>query len=183
MQVESIGGGLAVLAGLLASRPVPMSFGFSAVQVDGPFAAAWLSLLPVLIVAGFGCLAWLGWRRIRSEGVGGSGVQPGTVVTLAFASVLLLLATSKVFSIQYIAWIVPFAALLRGRQFWLAAAVIALTMPIHPWLYSHLVDQEALPILVLNLRNGLFVALLAWVLRDVAGGAARPLDQPANRTG
>ena len=180
LQVESIGGGLAVLGGLLGGATVPMSFGFSAVQVEGPFATAWLGALPALTVVGFGFLAWIGWRRIRAGGASGAPVRASTVVSLAFASVLVLLATSKVFSIQYVVWIVPFAALLRGRRFWLAAATIALTMPIHPLLYHDLVEQQALAILVLNLRNALFVALLVRVLRDLAsgddeqGGVARP---------
>ena len=91
-------------------------------------------------------------------------------MTLATASLLVLLVTSKVYSIQYVVWLVPFAALLRGRQFWLAAAVVALTMPIHPLLYADLVKQEALPILVLNLRNALVVALTVLVLRDLTEG-------------
>jgi hypothetical protein len=96
-------------------------------------------------------------------------------VTLTFASVLVLLVTSKVFSIQYVVWIVPFAALLRGGKFWLAVAIVALTMPIHPLLYGELVKQQALPILILNLRNGLFLVLTAWVIRDLAVTRGRSL--------
>ena len=168
LQVESIGGGLSVLGGLIAGQPVEMSFGFSAVQVEGPFARTWLAALPAVTVVGFGLLGLLGWRRVRAEATSGGDVPARTVVTLAFASVLVLLATSKVFSIQYVVWIVPFAALLPRRQFWLAAAVLALTMPIHPFLYGALVNQEALPILILNLRNGLMVVLLGWVAMDLA---------------
>jgi uncharacterized membrane protein len=168
LQVESIGGGVAVLLGLINRHPADMSFGFSAVQVAGPFADAWLAALPALTVVGFGLLGWLGWRHVRR-----GPVPAATAVALTFASVLVVLVTSKVFSIQYVVWIVPFAALLRGGKFWLAAAVIALTMPIHPLLYAELVKQQALPILILNLRNGLFLALTAWVLRDLALGAPR----------
>jgi ammonia channel protein AmtB len=66
--------------------------------------------------------------------------------------------------------------LLRGGKFWLAAALIALTIPIHPVLYSDLVQQKALPILLLNARNALFVVLTAWVLWGlaVAPGSAAP---------
>jgi len=163
LQVESIGGGIVVLVGLLSGHQVDMSFGFSAVQVAGPLADAWLTALPPLTLAGFAFLAWLGWRRLE---VGPA--SNATIATLAFASVLVLLATSKVFSIQYVVWIVPFAALLRGGKFWLALAIVALTMPIHPLLYGDLVKQQALPILILNLRNGLFLALTLWVLRDLA---------------
>lgn len=163
LQIESVGGGLAVLGGLLSGHPPDLSFGFSAVQVEGPFARAWLAILPAATVVGFGLLGWLGWRRLRL-----GPVAPATVVVFTGASVLMLLATSKVFSIQYVVWIVPFAALLRGRTFWLAAALVALTMPIHPLLYAELVKQDALPILILNLRNALLLGLLGWVLWDLA---------------
>ncbi|MEO8274332.1 MAG: glycosyltransferase family 87 protein [Chloroflexota bacterium] len=181
LQIESIGGGVAILAGLMSGEAPALSFGFSAVQVEGTLAQSMLGILPVLTVLGFGLLAWLGWRRVPAEAdeamVAGSaepGVRHGTLVTLALASLLVLLVTSKVFSIQYAVWIVPFVALLRGWQFWLGAAIVALTMPIHPVLYSDLVKQQALPILVLNLRNGLVLVLLVLVLRDLARSVARP---------
>ena len=37
------------------------------VNVEGGFAEAWLGLLPIATLAGFLLLAWLGWRRMRSE--------------------------------------------------------------------------------------------------------------------
>ncbi len=174
LEVETIGGGLALLAGLLVGQPVDMNFRFSSVNVEGGVANAWLALLPVLTVVGFAVVAWLGWRRIRAEVAAGEGadgvgiVWPSTVVELATICVLVLLATAKVYSIQYVVWLVPLAALLGGRQFWLAAAIVALTMPIHPLLFAGLVDQEALPILVLNARNTLLVGLLAWMLWRLA---------------
>ena len=178
LQIESIGGGLAVLDGLLSGHRAALSFGFSAVQVDGPFAQAWLRVLPLLTLGGFGLLGALGLRWLRRPGVEARRAVPtSTVVRFAFAAVLMLLATSKVFSIQYVVWIVPFAAMLSGRRFWLAAAVVALTMPIHPLLYGELVRQEALPILILNLRNGLLLALLVWVVADLR----RPPDQALSR--
>ena len=178
LQVESIGGGLAVLGGLLAGEPVEMNFRFSSVNVEGGLADAWLALLPAMTVVGFGLIAGLGWRRIQAEASGEDGapsggverraVRPSTVVELATLCLVMLLATSKVFSIQYVVWLVPLAALLGGRRFWLAAALVALTIPIHPLLYEGLVNQEALPILVLNARNALLVGWLAWMLWRVA---------------
>ncbi|HJP87598.1 MAG TPA: hypothetical protein VJ850_01010 [Candidatus Limnocylindrales bacterium] len=172
LQIESIGGGLAVLAGLIGGTAPTLSYGFSAVQVEGQLAKALLGILPVLTVIGFGLLAWFGWTRVRdgarTDRVGEvDRIRPGTLVTLAFASLLVLLVTSKVYSIQYVVWLVPFVALLRGWQFWLGAAVVALTIPIHPLLYADLVKQEALPILVLNLRNALVVALTVWLLASL----------------
>ena len=166
LQIESVGGGLAVLAGLIGGSPPELSFGFSAVQVEGPLAGAFLVALPMLTVLGFGVVGWLGWRRIQADlaprGAAGGAVRPQTVVAVAFASLLIVLVTSKVFSIQYVVWMVPFVALTEGRRFWLGAAIVALTMPIHPLLYAELVRQEALPILVLNVRNSLLVVLAVW---------------------
>jgi Glycosyltransferase family 87 len=168
LEVETIGGGLAVLGGLLTGHPIEYNFRFSSVNADGPVADAWLALLPVMTIAGFGLVAWLGWRRIRSERAAFGHVRAATIVPLATISIVVLLATAKVYSIQYVVWLVPLFALLGGRQFWLAAAVVALTIPIHPLLFAGLVNQDPVPILVLNLRNALLVGLLAWLLRDLA---------------
>lgn len=168
LQVETIGGGLAVLGGLLTGNPVDYDFRFGSVSVSGDFAELWLRLLPFASVVGFGLVALVGWRRIRAEVAALGRVEASTVVLLATVSILMLLATAKVYSIQYVVWFVPLVALLAGRQFWLAAAVVALTIPIHPVLYEGLVTQQALAILVLNLRNALVVALLGWLLWEVA---------------
>ena len=164
LQIESLGGGLVVLFGLVAGQPPPINHHFSSVQVAGPLADAWLALLPVLTAVGFAALGWLGWRRVRADMALDGAVHPRTVMTLAAASVLVLLVTSKVFSIQYVVWVVPFAALLGWRLFAVAALLTALTMPIHPGLYGELVRQEALPVLILNLRNALVVVLLGGLM-------------------
>jgi hypothetical protein len=168
LEVETIGGGLAVLGGLLSGNPIDYNFRFSSVNAEGPTADAWLALLPLMTILGFGLVAWLGWRRIRAEAAAFGRPRPSTIAMLATTCILVLLATAKVYSIQYVVWLVPLVALLGGRQFWLAAAIVALTIPIHPLLFADLVRQEPLPILVLNLRNALLVGLLAWLLRDLA---------------
>ncbi|HTK46003.1 MAG TPA: hypothetical protein VL749_11705 [Patescibacteria group bacterium] len=168
LEIESIGGGIVLLDGLLRGQPVETASPFKAVEVFGPLSRAWLGLLPAMTLAGFGALAIVAWRRVRFDLSALGRVHGETVTTLAGAAVLVLLLTNKVFSIQYVVWLIPFAALLRGWKFWLAAAALALTMPIHPFLFLGLVAQEALPILVLNLRNALLVALTAWLVIDVA---------------
>jgi hypothetical protein len=172
LEIESLGAGIVLLDGLIRGQPVETGSPFKAVEVFGPLARAWLGLLPVMTVAAFGALGVSGWLRVRSEHRTLGRVAPETVTALAGAAVLVLLLTSKVFSIQYIVWLVPFAALLRGGKFWLAAAAVALTMPIHPLLFGDLVAQEALPILVLNLRNALLVALAVWVVVGLWPGRA-----------
>jgi hypothetical protein len=168
LQIESVGGGLVLFWGLLSGDPITLQSPFSAWEVTGTLARAVLALTSAALFAGLGALALLAWPRARAEAARDGSVSPATIVTLATAAILVLVLTSKVFSIQYVVWVVPFAALLPARKFWLAAAAVALTIPIHPVLYEALVRQEALPILVLNLRNALLTALLGWTLWDLA---------------
>jgi hypothetical protein len=74
------------------------------------------------------------------------------------------MVTSKVFSPQYIIWLLPFAPLLRPRQFWLMVAIFAMTMGIFPAAYSHLLRMQVPSVLLLNLRNFSILALLLWLL-------------------
>jgi len=171
LQIESIGGGFVVLMGLVQGTPIPTDAPYKAIEVMGPSVRPWLLALPIATIVGFGLLAWFGLRRARDEVRLDGRVPPTTIVSLATAAVLVVLVTNKVFSIQYVVWLVPFAVFLPGRQFWLAAAIVALTIPIHPLLYEQLIKQEALPVLVLNLRNGLVIALTALVFADLAGPA------------
>jgi hypothetical protein len=163
LQIESIGGGLVVLGGLVTGERVGVNAPFNSIEVTGPTAAVILAVLPVLTALGFAVLAWLGWHRLRRDVAVGGQVSAATVVMVAAGSMLVLLATNKVFSIQYVVWFLPFAVLLPRAQFLLAAVIVGLTMPIHPLLYGRLVEQEAVPILLLNLRNVLVVLLLGGV--------------------
>jgi len=164
LEVESIGAGVVLLDGLVRGQTIEMHSPFKAVEVFGPLAQTWLGLLPAMTAAGFGALAAAGWRRVRFDLAATGRAGTDTVATVAGATVMVLLVTSKVFSIQYIVWLVPFAVLLSRWRFWLAAAIVGLTMPIHPWLFAGLVGQEALPVLILNLRNALLVALALSVV-------------------
>ncbi len=168
LQIESVGGGLVLLWGLIVGEPVRLFSPFSAWEVSGPLTDVLLPLTSVALLGGFAALALLGWPRAQAEAARHGAVAPETIVTLATAALLVLVLTNKVFSIQYVVWLVPFAALLPGQKFWLAAVAVALTIPIHPVLYEALKEQEALPILVLNLRNALLTALLGWMLWDLA---------------
>ena len=77
------------------------------------------------------------------------------------------------FSVQYIVWLLPLAAFLSRWQFRLAVVIGALSVGIHPLFYSQLIAQDRAVVWLLNIRNGLVVALLAWVLSALVGSSAR----------
>jgi hypothetical protein len=170
LEIESIGGGVVLLDGLVRGQTVEMHSPFKAVEVFGPLARSWLGVLPALTVAAFAALAAAGWRSVRVDLRSSGRVRAETLVAITGAAVMILLVTSKVFSIQYVVWLLPFAALLRGWTFWLAAAIVALTMPIHPLLFGELTRQEPLAVLLLNVRNGLLLLLLGVGAVQLAAG-------------
>jgi hypothetical protein len=167
LEVESIGGGIVLLDGLVRGQLVETASPFKAPEVFGSLVPLWLSLLPAMTLAGVGALAVAAWRRVRFDREVTGRLPADTLTSLTGATVMVLLVTSKVFSIQYVVWLVPFVALLPRWEFRLAAVIVALTMPIHPLLFAGIVAQDALPILVLNLRNALLVALTVWVIVDL----------------
>ena len=103
------------------------------------------------------------WRRGMSEGVRFSG-----------AAILAFILTGKVFSPQYLIWLLPFIAVLEGplarRGFWLFAAGCAATL-IAPALTGSFPRTGSPVILAYNLKNALFLALLAILTFGPRSGA------------
>ena len=124
--------------------------------------AAWASvtastehLLPVVLpiqLATLAAVVWIFSRRFRDDGLRASG-----------AAILAFIVTGKVFSPQYLIWLLPFVAVLDGplgrRAFWLFAAGCGATL-IAPALTAWY-PRTGLPvILAYNLKNALFLMLL-----------------------
>jgi hypothetical protein len=164
LQIESVPAGIVLLTRELAGAPVEVVHAFSSVNVDSPLARALLATLPA--AAGLALLTVLGLAllRFRNEHDRSGAVRTGTLLAYVLAVLLALIATSKVFSSQYVVWLLPFAALLPRPQALLAAIVCAMTLQIHPLNYEKLIDLEPRLILILNWRNLLVVSLLVWIV-------------------
>ena len=174
LELESIGSGVALAAAALGLAPVAVESSFSSMNAVGPAASAWLAIQTGLTSVVFAVVAAIAGRRVVTELRGAGEVHAETLITVAATAILALLVTNKVFSVQYVVWLLPLAALLRGGRWWLAAAATGLSTAIHPVLFADLIAREVLPIAVLNLRNGLLIALLAWLVMDLWRGVARP---------
>ena len=163
IQIESVQGGFHLLLGLLFHTGVGIIQNFGSVNVLFPGADQGLgpqSLIVAATLLGTLALVFVRFRRDAARG----GAEPGTIVAAAAAVLLALLVTNKVFSPQYLIWVVPLAALLTGGQAYVMAAAAFVTSVIFPLNYEQLIAQEPWPIVLVNIRNGLIVALLAWVV-------------------
>jgi hypothetical protein len=163
IQIESIQGGFHLLLGLLFDTGVGIVQNFGSVNVLFPGTDQGLGQQSLVVVAALlGTLALVFVRFRRDAALGGP--EPGTIVAAAAAVLLALLVTNKVFSPQYMIWLVPFAALLTRGQAYLLAVTALLTSVIFPLNYEQLIAQEPWPIVMVNVRNGMMAALLAWVV-------------------
>jgi len=173
LQLETLPAGLILLVQAWNGARIPLTFDYGSVQVPGAAAQLYLSVQLWLSAICFIALAAVSLTLYRRELRFTGAVQPRTIIALATAFILLLLVTNKVFSVQYIVWLLPLAAFLSRGQFWLAAVIGALSVGIHPLLYKQLIEQDRAVVWLLNIRNGLVVALLAWVLASLVGGSLR----------
>jgi hypothetical protein len=140
---------------------IVQNFGSVNVQFPGTDQGLGQQSLVVIValLLTFG-LVFLRFRRDADRG----GPDPRTIVAAAAAVLLTLLVTNKVLSPQYVIWLVPFAALLAREQAYLMVVIAVLTSVLFPLNYEQLIAQEPWPIVILNIRNALVVALLAWIV-------------------
>lgn len=108
--------------------------------------------------------------RFRSHDDGRRDVQLVTATTLVL---LAFIATGKVFSPQYLIWLMPFVVLLPGRLgrrtiVWFLAT-LAVSQLVFPYYYGSLRHQTAWATFLLTTRNVLIVVLLGLVAVALAG--------------
>ncbi len=174
VEIESIAGGLAMLAHTLANVPARVAVGFGSWQIASP-ALNMLStptdLFNVLLIAGVvGACAVSFVRDVRELG----SVQRSTLVIYLVATLLVVILTNKVLSPQYLVWLLPFVALIGGAQSTLFLAILVLTTFIYPLNFAPLIDMRPDAVIALNVRNLMLIVLLIWVAwprrwRDTAG--------------
>ncbi len=114
--------------------------------------------------------ATFAWVRFRARDDGRHDVRLVTATTLVL---LAFIATGKVFSPQYLIWLMPFVVLLPGREgrrtiVWFLATLVVSQL-IFPWFYGSLRHQTAWAALLLTTRNILIVVLLCLVASLLVG--------------
>lgn len=156
---------------------------FNSYNLVGPLSGVVEPLSTLALVAG--CL-WVYWRQSR----GHLSLDRAFLATLC-----VVLVTNKLFSPQYVIWVIPFAALVDGLDaFWLAIALLTtLDFPVFyrlvPQFWEFSFRHKLFDVFMLNLllRNGLLVYVtLRAILRtspapDLVARAGRivPALRPA----
>jgi hypothetical protein len=161
VQIESLLASLLWLCSLLGKTSLTYVFTFDALNVLSSWSAGVTFLLIGLLVVGLLSTWWLQWR-------GHMDLAMACLLTL-----LIVIITAKVFSPQYLIWVIPLVAYVgQGNRWWLIfwALVGYLTSLIYPYMYpvaySHVLLAAYLPrfYLLAVARNFLLLGFIIGVL-------------------
>ncbi|MGC4047816.1 MAG: glycosyltransferase 87 family protein [Armatimonas sp.] len=155
LQIESGAAGLAMLLG----NGTKTNFDYGAIHLEGPLASRYLPLLTYLFP-----LAWLGGIvrtlfRLRET------ADTTALLECSCGLLLLFMALNKVFSPQFMIWLIPFLPLLKPHWRLFGVPLFLATTIIFPLNYGQLMAGTYPMVLLLNLRNfGVLILgiLLLW---------------------
>lgn len=187
LQVESLAAAPAMVGWL--ADPVRWDVGYSrfkAFEVTGPGVPALLMTTTLLSVALLGLLLMLWWRAFRRH----APVTPEALLWLCLASVTGFLASAKVFSPQYLLWLLPLAAagltLVPSAPVrrWSVGLLIVTAMShvIYPVVYQGLVEHgglSAVAVPLLVVRDVSVVVLLVLAAREAWRATSTSCDLAA----
>jgi len=157
VQVESLSASILWGISLLGQTALTYVHTFASLNVLSPLSSRITFLMTMLLVAGLLYIWWLQWRGRIDLGL-------ACLLTL-----LIVMVTGKVFSPQYLIWVIPLAAYMgQGNRWWVLfwTLVGLLTSWIYPYIYHmapHIFQVPYVPLFypVTALRNFL---LLGFVL-------------------
>jgi hypothetical protein len=170
LQVESVPASMLWLSGLLGLSVAP-DHSFHSYNLVGRVSGVLSSLAGLGLVGG--CL-WVYWQRLRGR------LGLGRAMALCM---LVVVCTDRVFSPQYLMWVVPLVAIMDGDYDGVWLAICALTTLIFPFAYDWAslhgsgtpVSYPAFFPALIAVRNALLlVAIARFAHRSLAARAAAP---------
>lgn len=175
IHVESTGSTLLWLSTLIGF-PVHIVFSFGSVNMISALGGPVAIVLEMLFVLGYAFTIFLQWRGMFD------------LVQACIALLLVFTVTGKVFSPQYLLWVIPLLAYSGAfSSVWLVTwgSVSLLTNIIYPYLYTRIIDAVKTPyvpgfIQIVAARNAVFMLLtLAYLFNwfHIRSRKALPSDR------
>jgi hypothetical protein len=171
IQVESVPATILWMGSWIGAPAWP-DHSFHSFNMVGPLESP-LGVLSTLGLVG-GCL-WVYWRQLTGH---------MSFARALLCCVLVIICTSRVFSPQYLIWVIPLVVLVERDYDPLWIGVCVLTTLIYPFAYRSaqlygLATPESYPLVFLGLiaaRNALLVAVTARELLPHRGAQPRPVE-------
>jgi hypothetical protein len=159
LQLESSASAGLLVLHQVAGRPLGIDFSHRSVNLGGSSANA-AAVASTLLELATLAVIWIGFGR--------GSMSHRRVTLAAAASVFAFVALGKVFSPQFLLWLIPLAPLVVGTPAIAAmaglAASVVLTRAYFPERWRDLILFEPLPVWLLAVRDAIVVALLVALL-------------------
>ncbi len=171
MQVEATGSTFLWLATHFGF-PLQITYTYGSLNVSSKLAGFVSSAGQLLFIIGYAYTLWIQWRG-RLD-----------IAQASIALLLVFIATGKVFSLQYLIWVIPLLAYVGAfGTFWLFAwgSASLLTTFINVYLYTRPVDSLLIPLTpgfmqAVSVRNAFFVLVtLAYLFNWFEARRRKPL--------
>ncbi|MGB3676871.1 MAG: glycosyltransferase family 87 protein [Candidatus Nanopelagicales bacterium] len=164
LQIESVGGMPYVLANFFGVEMTTI-FRYGSLEISAAGAGAVAS---VVALSGFALLGWLGYARLRGK------LERVPAGDIALAVVLISIATSRVFSPQYMVWVAGIGAfaMLDSRTrmrpvMWLVLFTAIFGQLVYPVYYGSMIDGTWQGVLAQVARISLLVVATVWATVNV----------------
>jgi uncharacterized membrane protein len=164
LQIESLPAGIISLVHKWGFIELKTVAGYGSRNIVSPLNDIVLAVLPSLLIILYISMLVSCWYRFREERLKSELIKVDSLVAYTLLALLIFIITSKVFSPQYIVWIIPFAALLKPRQAILMLAVCITTYIMAS--FGSFRQLDYVKILWLNLRNILILGFSFWIFLD-----------------
>jgi hypothetical protein len=175
LQLESLLAGIILIGHLLGQTPVKVVSNFGAFHLVSQQADAALDWIPYLLILIFAIGIVFCFLNFKQSYKFNKTIPARNIIVYFLVTILTFILTNKVFSPQYIVWILPFIPLVRFRYASLMVVIMMLSMMIFPLGYELLRDIQVSGVLLLNLRNSLLALLLFWLLFDYRPVFMKPI--------
>ncbi len=175
IQCESTYASLVLIEQIMGGPTVKGIFNFGSWNVTSPLADSLakiaLPLTAVALLAMYGIYVWILWKRTDKTMYLPSGIEPGIarlIIGYVTLSVAIFMAGNKVFSPQFLIWLIPTVPLLNRR--WQAVYTMlfiimgAITQFIFPYKYMEYGAFLTPYVLMLALRNFLLILLAVLIV-------------------
>lgn len=176
LEIGSLGAGLITTARVFGLAHAGIVFNYGAFHLVSPAAEPVLKALPVVFAACLGGVLWRTRTDFARVSASRQVIPLPLLVRFLAAALLAFILTNKVFSPQYLIWLLPFAPLLPRRERDLFAAATVLTITIFPMLFNSQLSLDAFGALLLDTRNLLLLWLLICLLRPAKPAPVAPFD-------
>jgi uncharacterized membrane protein len=169
LQLESVTAGVVIMLDALGFVNATVNYNHGAWHVATPMAADnFLTYLTILCALVLGAVALCCYMRFNKNTHFHDDGSPWELNAYFAMALMVLLVFSNVFSPQFLIWLIPFAVLLPRRQALLLMGISLITLGlVTPWIYPPLIERQLFAVLLLNLRNMLFILLFLLLMKSV----------------